>query len=78
MLLYCLNSGGKPSTTQLMGYNITSGAFTDYGQSYLSDLGNPDGDDGYGGYFSQLDETLFTISMDGDYIHTVCVTFNLA
>lgn len=48
-----------------MSYNIASGNFTDYGDSYLSDtLGNPVGEEGYGGYFTQMDTTLYTVSYD--------------
>jgi len=61
--------GGYEDRTQLTSYNITSETFTDYGASYLNVVGNSQGEWGYG-HFTQLDNTLFTISWDGGYIHS--------
>merc|ERR1719474_1639095 len=65
--------GGTTTENQLMSYSLTDWTFTNYGDSFLDDtLGNTRGESGYGGYFSQIDHTLYTISNDDtqSYIHS--------
>ena len=54
-----------------MEYVIVSNEFVDYGEDYISSaLGNGDGENGWGIYFTQInDTTLYTINRNGDSIN---------
>ena len=64
-------SGGQSYKEQLVEYDTLNDAFIDYGEEFVSSaLGNSDGENGWGVYFTQINATtLYTINRNGDSIN---------
>lgn len=78
LFLFCALSGGTrrvrnrgQKSFQMLSFDPKTSEFTDFGENYLSfDLGNRDGENGIGLYYSQIDDhMLYTISNEGNHIH---------
>ena len=69
-LKYIQYSGGYPEGNQMVTCNADYKSFRDYGEDFLSFLGNEQGERGQGSvFYTQLSTTLFTIPQNDNYIH---------